>query len=253
MAFHHFIMKTNRLISTLPVILMSAALAAAPASELPPAFAKGARILFQGDSITDMNRGRNADPNHILGHSYAFLIAAEIGAHFPEQKLEFFNRGVSGNSVSDLAARWKYDTLAIKPDILSVLVGINDIGKAIRANKRVDADLFEKTYDQILADARAANPKLKIILCDPFVVPGKSTSARLNDWQEDVNKLQAAVERLAARYQAPVVHLQKVFDDAQKRAEVSYWIWDGVHPTYAGQQLLAEAWLNSVRQAWPNP
>jgi len=247
-------MKTNLPIVPALIMLMGAALAAAaPAPDLPPAFANGARILFQGDSITDMNRGRNGDPNHLLGHSYAFIIGAEIGAHYPEQKLNFLNRGISGNSVTDLAARWKKDTLGEKPDILSVLIGINDIGKAFRVNKRVDVDLFEKTYDQILADARTANPKLKIVLCDPFVASGKGTSGRLNDWQEDVKKLQSVVERLATKYHAPVVHLQKVFDDAMKRADISYWIWDGVHPTYAGQQLLAEAWLKTVREAWPNP
>jgi len=233
---------------------MSASLiAATPAQELPQAFAKGARILFQGDSITDMKRGRNGDPNHLLGHSYAFIIGAQIGAHYPEQKLTFLNRGISGNSVTDLAARWEKDTLSERPDILSVLIGINDVCKAFRVNKHVDVDLFKKTYDQILTDARTANPKLKIVLCEPFVAPGNYPSGRLNEWQEDVKKLQAVVERLAVKYQAPVVHLQKVFDDAMKRTDVSYWIWDGIHPTCPGQQLLAEAWLKTVREAWPNP
>lgn len=220
------------------------------AAELPAAFANGTRILFQGDSITDMNRGRNADPNHLLGHSYAFLIAAEIGAHFPEKNLTFINRGISGNTVTDLAGRWKKDTLAEKPDVLSVLIGINDIGSAFRANKRVDAAAFEATYDQLLAAARAENPKLKIVLCEPFVDQGRSTNSRLADWQEDVKKLQAAVNRLAKKYQAPVVNLPKVFEDAKKRAALSYWIWDGVHPTYAGHQLVAEEWLKCVREAW---
>lgn len=236
------------------IMLMGASLAsAAPASELPAAFTNGAHILFQGDSITDMNRGRNGDPNHVLGHSYAFIIGAQIGAHFPEQKLVFFNRGISGNSITDLAGRWKNDTLAVKPDILSVLIGINDAGKAFRVNSRVDVALFESTYDRLLADARAANPKLKIVLCEPFVEPGKNTSGNLAAWQEDVKKLQEVVQRLAVKYQAPVVHLQKVFDDAKQRADIYYWVWDGIHPTYAGQQLLAEAWLKTVRETWPNP
>lgn len=220
---------------------------AACAEELPTAFTNGARVLFQGDSITDMNRGRNADPNHILGHSYAFIIAAQIGAHFPEQKLTFINRGISGNTVTDLAARWKKDALGEKPDILSVLIGINDVGRAIRGGKRVDVAAFEKSYDGLLADARSANPNLKIVLCEPFVTKGSATQARLADWQEDVEKLKAAVGRLALKYQAPVVKLQKVFDDAAKRADMSYWVWDGVHPTYAGHQLVAEEWLKCVR------
>src|SRR5437763_1411211 len=83
-----------------------------------PAFRANARILFQGDSITDMNRGRTADPNHILGHSYVFVIAAKYGSSYPERKLTFINRGVSGNTVADLAKRWDKDTISLKPDIL---------------------------------------------------------------------------------------------------------------------------------------
>ena len=247
-------MKDNLCIAaTLLLLLTTSAVVRAADAELPPAFTKGARILFQGDSITDMGRGRNADPNHLLGHSYAFLIAAEIGAHYPEQNLTFINRGISGNGVSDLAARWNKDTLAEKPDILSVLIGINDVNKAFRVKKHVDAEAFEKTYDHILAEALAANPKLKIVLCEPFVEPCNRTPSLWNDRQEDVKKLQAVVERLAGKYHAPVVHLQKVFDDAQKRADISYWVWDGVHPTYAGQQLIAEEWLKVVRETWPKP
>ncbi len=222
------------------------------ANELPASFTQGARILFQGDSITDMNRGRGADPNHILGHSYAFIIGAQIGAHFPEKKLTFINRGISGNTVPDLAARWKKDTLGENPDILSILIGINDVGRALRANTRVDVAAFEKGYHGMLTDARAANPKLKIVLCEPFVVPSMARE-RFADWKEDVEKLQPVVGRLAAKYHAPVVPLQKVFDEAGKRAEMTYWVWDGVHPTYAGQQLVAEAWLKCVREAWPQP
>ena len=78
--------------------------------------------MFQGDSITDGNRGRSPDPNHILGHGYAFIIAAKHGALFPESKLEFFNRGVSGNTVLDLEKRWQKDTLDLKPDVLALLL-----------------------------------------------------------------------------------------------------------------------------------
>ena len=80
--------------------------------EIPPAIpalTPRARILFQGDSITDGNRGRNSDPNHILGHGYVFLIAARWGAAYPEKDWAFFNRGVSGNTVNDLEKRWQTD------------------------------------------------------------------------------------------------------------------------------------------------
>src|SRR5258708_37951134 len=89
-------------------------------------FQRETRILFQGDSITDGNRGRSADPNHILGHGYAFIIAAKYGAALAPLNLEFMNRGVSGNTVLELQKRWPADTLELKPDVLSVLIVISD-------------------------------------------------------------------------------------------------------------------------------
>src|SRR5882724_9727351 len=100
---------------------LSALLGVCRADSTPdiPAFRANTRILFQGDSITDMNRGRTADPNHILGHSYVFIIAARQGAAFPDAKLDFMNRGISGNTVLALEKRWEKDTLDLKPDVLS--------------------------------------------------------------------------------------------------------------------------------------
>src|SRR5665213_406766 len=86
----------------------------------------GTTFLFQGDSITDGNRSRNMDWNHVLGHGYAYLIAARLWFDLPHKGFHFFNRGVSGNTVTDLAARWDNDTIALKPDVLSILVGVND-------------------------------------------------------------------------------------------------------------------------------
>ena len=235
------------------ILLSSPLIAAEQAPELPPVFTQGARIVFQGDSITDMAHHPGADQNHILGHSYVFLIAARMGAHYPGQKLKFINSGVSGNRVQDLAARWQRDTLMQKPDILSVLVGVNDICKESAAHKRVNAAEFEQTYDRILGQAMAANPRLKIVLCEPFIEPGRYNQGHWNEWQEDVRNLQAAVARLGRKYNAPVVPLQRVFDEACKRDGVGYWVWDGVHPTYSGQELIAEEWLKAVREAWPAP
>jgi lysophospholipase L1-like esterase len=202
--------------------------------------------LFQGDSITDMGRGRSADPNHILGHGYAFLIAARYGAAYPQRHLTFINRGISGNKVPDLAARWQRDTLDLKPDVLSILIGVNDVGFAMRNTNRVSAELFETNYDRILTEARAANPALKIVLCEPFILPGKSNQNHWNEWQADIKSLQSVVQRLAAKYHAPVVHFQNIFDQASKRGTPDdYWIWDGVHPTYSGHQLMADEWVRT--------
>lgn len=210
---------------------------ASSALEAVPAFQAGTRILFQGDSITDGNRGRSADPNHILGHGYAFIIAARHGATFPEAKLDFMNRGVSGNTVLDLEKRWKADVIDLKPDILSVLIGVNDRGK------KVALEQFEQVYDEILSAARRENPGIRLVLGEPFLKPtGKS--------DPDIEARQEIVSRLALKYGAALVRYQRVFDEAAKRAPADYWIWDSVHPTYRGHQLMADEWERVVRDFW---
>ena len=222
---------------TRTALLLAPLAASLHAVEPIAAFTSGARILFQGDSITDGNRGRSADPNHILGHGYAFIIAARHGAAFPEAKLDFINRGVSGNTVLDLEKRWPKDTLDLKPDILSILIGVNDSGKGI------PLDQYEQVYDKLLAEARAANPNLKLVLGEPFVKPTGVVN-------EDILRRQEIVARLAEKYGAALVHFQRVFDEAAKRAPADYWIWDNVHPTYSGHQLMADEWERVVREFW---
>jgi len=206
-------------------------------------FKDNTRVLFQGDSITDGNRGRNQDPNHILGHGYCFIIAAQFGAQYPEKNLTFMNRGCSGNKVTDLAARWKNDTLDLKPDVLSIMIGINDSGN-------IPLDQYEQVYDKLLTDTRTANPNMILVLCEPFYLPKDGHKA--GDQRDlDVKQRQAIVAKLAAKHHAALVKLQQVFDDACKRAPAQYWIWDAVHPTYSGHQLIANAWIKTVSEFNP--
>ncbi len=218
---------------------------AARAAERISSFTPGAHILFQGDSITDGNRGRNSDPNHILGHGYVFIIAARHGATFPEARLDFINRGISGNTVLDLEKRWQNDTLDLKPDVLSILIGVNDRGR------KVPLDEYAQVYDKLLAETRAANPKVKLVLCEPFFLNHLATLPSVGSPDADIVKRQEIVSKLAAKYGAALVHFQKVLDDACLRAPASHWIWDGVHPTYSGHQLLADEWERAVREFQP--
>ena len=215
--------------------------------EKTPHLPKNGRILFQGDSITDGNRGRNSDPNHILGHGYAFIISAHCGGHFPEQNWTFINRGISGNKITDLAARWQKDTLDLKPDVLSILIGINDASSMVNAVKdAVTVEQFEKVYDELLAQTNLALPNIKFVLCEPFVTNVGQITNRWDKFQADVPKRQQVVANLAKKYNSPIVRFQKVFDDAAERASANYWIWDGIHPTYSGHQLMADEWLKSL-------
>jgi lysophospholipase L1-like esterase len=217
------------------------------AAEPIAAFTPGARILFQGDSITDGNRGRSADPNHILGHGYAFIIAAKYGAAFAPLNLEFMNRGVSGNTVLELQKRWSADTLELKPDVLSVLIGINDQSHGVPLEK------YEQIYDELLIQAEAANPKLRLVLCEPFTLPVGKRKEDWENWRAGVQARREVVARLAEKHHAALVHFQKVFDEACKSAPAEHWIWDGVHPTYSGHQLMADEWERAVREKWPVP
>jgi lysophospholipase L1-like esterase len=199
-----------------------------------PAFFDGSRILFQGDSITDGNRGRSPDPNHILGHGYQALISSRFGADFPDHHLTFINRGISGNKVSDLAKRWQEDALDLKPDILSILIGVNDLGSG------VSAEQCEQQYDQLLADTVKALPNVRLVLGEPFGLP---VGQGKNNWESSRAQIVARdeiVNRLGVKYHAPVVHYQWMFEIATNRAPADYWIWDGVHPTYPGHQLMAD-------------
>ena len=205
-----------------------------------PFFHDRARILFQGDSITDGNWGRYFDPNHILGHGYVFIIAAKHGALWPERQLEFMNRGVSGNCVRELQARWQADVIDLKPDLLSVLTGINDSGKG------VPLDEYERAYDQLLSDARAANPKLNLVLGEPFWVPPERGPDDLK--AKDVAARGEIVAKLAERHRAVLVKYQRAFDAACGRAPARHWSWDSVHPTYSGHQIMADEWVKAVAE-----
>ena len=134
-----------------------------------PKFKNGARLLFQGDSFTDMNWGRNQkDRNHYLGHSYVFLLASRLGVDMAEANLEFFNRGVSGNKVSDLRKRWHKDAIEMNPDWLSILVGVNDVRQG--RGQPIDLKKWEGDFRHILNESRRINPDLNIVLMDPFVL-----------------------------------------------------------------------------------
>ncbi|MBT5706608.1 MAG: SGNH/GDSL hydrolase family protein [Verrucomicrobia bacterium] len=218
-----------------------------------PIFKENTRILFLGDSITDMKWGRNEkDRNHYLGHSYVFLIAARLHTDLPDLELEFFNRGMSGHTVGDLRNRWQKDAIEMTPDVLSILIGVNDVGRAVRSNNEIDLKQWEADYRWILGASRKANPKLKIVMLDPFVLPvGRLHGETAWDsWSGECNKLRSIVKRLAADYQAIHIQTQEIFDKASENVEASHWMWDGVHPLPQGHELIARHWIEAVsRQA----
>jgi lysophospholipase L1-like esterase len=215
--------------------------------EEAPRLKDGAIILFQGDSITDGNRGRNSDPNHILGHGYQFSIGSRLSADFPEKRYTFYNRGISGNKVVELEKRWQTDTLDLKPDLLSILIGVND-STSIVANWEpiVSIEKYNVVYNSLLEQTRLLFPEAVLVLCEPFIAPGSRTSENWDAFQIDMQQRQAIVKKLAAKHNAVFVGFQEVFNNAFQKAPVEYWIWDGVHPTIAGHELMAREWMKQV-------
>ncbi len=205
-------------------------------------------ILFQGDSITDAGRNREArSPNdpQMLGSGYAMLAAAGLLFKCAGKNPSTYNKGISGNKVYQLAERWDTDCLDIKPNVLSILIGVNDFWHTKTGGYSGTIKIYEDDYRALLKRTRAALPKVKLIICEPFAVSG--VSAVDNSWFPDFNGYREVAKKLADEYGAVFVPFQKVFDEAQKRAPGVYWTGDGVHASLAGAQLMANAWLQAVK------
>ncbi len=203
-------------------------------------FKQGDRILFQGDSVTDCDRDRS--DSYSLGSGYPALIAAYLWSRFPDLKLKILNRGVSGDRVYDLARRWEGDCIKLKPDWISILIGINDTWRRFDRNIISPIEEFEKTYRQLL-DQVVEHTQARLVLCEPFVL---SFPVDRRAWRPDLNPRIEVVRQLAAEYSAILVPLDGIFAAACTKAEPAFWAADGVHPTLAGHGLIAKAWLEAV-------
>ena len=205
-------------------------------------------ILFQGDSITDGNRSKNNDKSHILGLSYPYLIACRLWHDNPETKLTFYNRGINGNKVNDLAARWQKDTIDIKPDILSILVGVNDLYAIINNSYPYSLEKYGENYRKLLDNTWSSLPDTKIILCEPFILPLGRVNEKKEAWLNEIKKQQEIVRKIAGDYNAIFVELQYPFNKACERAPAEKWIWDGIHPLPAGHELIARQWIKEFQK-----
>jgi lysophospholipase L1-like esterase len=203
-------------------------------------------FLFQGDSITDGNRTRDNDWNHVMGHGYQYIIASKLWYDLPQKRFHFYNRGVSGNKVTDLAARWQTDTIDLKPDLLSILIGINDTSAYINGDNNFSADAYEQEYRTLLQQTKQQLPNVELVLCEPFILPVGKVKDRYEVYSTEIKKRQPVVQKLAAEFNAVYVSFQDAFNKALSEAPAEYWIWDGVHPMPAGHELMAIEWARAV-------
>ena len=204
-------------------------------------------ILFQGDSITDSGRNRtNADYNsqNGLGGGYAFLAAAELLLKYPAKNLQIYNRGISGNKVYQVAETWDADSINLKPDVLSILIGVNDYWHTLSHGYKGTTETYKKDYRTLLQRTKDKLPDVKLIIGEPFAILGTAVN---QTWFPAIKEYQMVSRELANEFDAAFVPYQKVYDQALKYAPGAYWSADGVHPSIAGASLMAQAWLKVVK------
>lgn len=201
------------------------------------------RYLFQGDSITDCGRGNYENP-HAMGSGYPRLLEAELTAE--SDACEVMNCGISGNRVSDLLARWKKDCLNLEPDVLTILIGVNDVWHELGNRNGVSTPLFEQVYRLLLKETVAVLPNVRIILMGAYVNHGTATDPEWDTFYNEVKARRDVTRKLAEEFGTQFVDLQQVFDEAEKTFPASHWTGDGVHPTAAGHWLIAKAWKEAA-------
>jgi len=205
-------------------------------------------ILFQGDSITDWGRDRNKttpNDNSALGNSYVLLTAAELLEKHATKNLQIYNKGVGGNKVYQLADRWDTDTLALKPTVLSIHIGVNDFWHTLGGGYTGTIETYITDYKKLLDRTKTALPGIKVIIGEPFAMIGtKSVDAK---WYPTFDLFRKAARDIAAEYDLPFIPYQTIFNNALKQAPATYWTLDGVHPSLAGAKLMAQGWLETVK------
>ena len=205
------------------------------------------KIVFFGDSITDMCRHReDADGTvYSYGVGYPNFVVGELSYLYPT-KYEFINRGISGNRIVDLYARAKIDVWNHKPDVVSILIGVNDVWHEISRENGVELPRWEKIYRELLEETKKRLPGVKLIICEPFILEGSATDGE-ERWARflEVKEYAKVAKKLAEEVGAEFVPLQEKFDEATKECGTEPYLFDGVHPTAAGAKLIATEWLKA--------
>lgn len=205
-------------------------------------------VVFQGDSITDAGRSKDqyyANQAGGMGRGYVMQIVGQLLGKHPEQNYQCYNRGISGHKVFQLANRWDIDCLSLKPDILSILIGVNDYWHLLNGNYDGTVEIYENDYRALLDRTKAALPEVKLIIGEPFAVAG---GRAINEKWADFDAYRKVAKEIATDYDAVFLPYHSIFAEALKSAPVDYWCPDGVHPSIAGAHLMAAAWMEGYRK-----
>lgn len=208
-------------------------------------------IIFQGDSVTDAERSRVNIHNE--GSGYPTIVKGRLGLESPGKYI-FYNKGISGNRISDMYARVKIDIINEAPDYVSFLAGVNDVLHQYIRQNGFSVKRFRQVYIMMLEDIQEVLPETKIFLLEPFILPGRETVSdeehpgRWEYYSAQVPAYAKAVKEVAERFKIPFVELQKPITESAKIAGPEYILYDGIHPTAAGHELIAGEWLKVFRQ-----
>lgn len=208
---------------------------------------ENAVILFQGDSITDAGRDRkNTQPNNsqAFGQGYALFASGQLLEKYAEKNLQIFNRGVSGDKVYQLRERWDADCIALKPDVVSILVGVNDYWHTLDGGYKGSLQKFMGDYRELLNYTKQKLPDVQLIICEPYTLKGGG-AIKPEQWYPMFDEYRNATKQLAGEFKAIYVPFQANYDKAIKRAPDRYWAPDGIHPGLPGADLMAKGWLKS--------
>lgn len=211
------------------------------------------KILFFGDSITDAGRNRDGSKHmSTLGWGFVRVIADRLIGTSPD-KYEIINCGISGNRVVDLYARIKNDVWNLQPDIISILIGVNDVWHEVMRGNGVELNRFENVYRMLIKDTKKALPNTKIIICEPFFLEGTATENTTDipdKYQRfcEVYRYAKVAKQLAKEFGLPFVALQERLTKAAEKSKAEYYLADGVHPHIAGATLLADEWTKVFKE-----
>lgn len=209
-------------------------------------------LVFQGDSITDGGRGRpegpvSNDPNHYIGHSFPYLISAELAYKYIDKNPMFYSRGISGNDSLEMYARWRTDCINLNPTIINVLIGTNDAGKWIYEKGGSSPEQYDRILRMLIEDTKKELPNVRFVFCEPFYFD-LDGSEKSKERFKDIKIRQEAVRKISDDYNCTFVPLQELLEQyAEKVGDPAKILWDGVHPTILGHSIIAEQWFEITK------
>ena len=226
--------------------LLTSGAQAASSSKSQPLLKPGDTLLFQGDSITNAGRDhKNREPNSAaaLGKGYAFMAASQLMLDHGEQAFKIYNRGVSGHKVFQLAKRWQKDCLDLKPNVVSILIGVNDIWHRLMGRYDGSVETYRQDYLALAERTKQALPEVKLVICQPFTL---KVGAVDDSWFPLFDEYKAAAREVADKFGDAWVPFDTLLNQAAKIAPAKTWVRDGVHPSPHGTALMANAWRRAV-------